>query len=330
MLRLLLCIELKLAIHLTEDIATVTIPYYSDISSLAGSDTQVRNVSLKRVEDASRIAYISPIALQQSIHKGVQPECLANQFIQNLFQIKSEAKTSSWLTAIDLKSFLVKVIPPGFIWFELSDRGTAAWLQHLINPFPHSDYSVDRCIAPLNPIAISTQMLPQKQADTLFAVQHIHARCCSLLRLADEQGKITIAPSKTPSEFEQILHPSPIPWFREVPQRLPTSQAPFCLVHPSEMALVSQLFSLLDLLCSAHELEACGVQARYPSQTVWFKQLDRVNQAFHTFHRHCRIWEEAERDLPLAQARLGLLAATRTILQLVLENALGSVAPSIL
>jgi hypothetical protein len=312
-----------------EDVMEEAIPAYSNLSPLSKQNTQVRNVSLKRVEDVSRIAYISAIALQQSIHKDVQSVDLANYFIQHLFKAKPEAERFSRLTEIELKSFLVKVIPPGFIWFELSDRGVAAWLQHLINPFPHSDYAVERCIATNPPIVSSVQALSQTENDLLFATQHIHARCCSLLRLAAEQGLVTIAPSKNSLELGQILS-SPIPWFRELASNSValSPQLGLRLVHPSELALIGQLFSLLDLLCATCELEVCGVQSTPPSQKNWLKQLDRFNQAFHTFYRNCRIWEEVKRDLPLAQVRLGLLAATRIVLQMVLRDALGVAAPS--
>ncbi|XZN96275.1 MAG: DALR anticodon-binding domain-containing protein [Microcoleus sp.] len=60
----------------------------------------------------------------------------------------------------------------------------------------------------------------------------------------------------------------------------------------------------------------------------YFKLANSLSTAFQTFYSQCRIWGEVKREnLKLAQARLGLVLATQSLLRFILEELLNAVAP---
>nr|WP_275994409.1 DALR anticodon-binding domain-containing protein [Argonema antarcticum] len=230
---------------------------------------------------------------------------------------------------------MVKVVAPGLIHFQLSDLGISAWLQRLVGhgkskvkslpcppcppcppPLPHSP-TPPLPHSPTPPLstqhsALSTQYSALKESQ-LFAVQYAHARCCSLLRLAHREGAIALVePDRDTSPARwSLVSPNPIPWL--------TSDKKLRLVHPAERALISHLFALQD-----------NIYCPYPSgrEINWEKTALTLSDLFETFYRRCRIWGEVKKeDLCLAQARLGLLVVTQTLLRLVLQDFLGVFAP---
>jgi arginyl-tRNA synthetase len=121
----------------------------------------------------------------------------------------------------------------------------------------------------------------------VFYVQYAHARICSIIRVADEQG----------------LSP-------EVGE---TSETVF--IHPSERQLLLKLASYSDeVVAAAKALEPYRL-ARYAQELA---------SLFHQFYAHCRVLTD---DRVVTQARLGLIAATREILRHVLVDLLGVTAP---
>ncbi|WP_228061403.1 DALR anticodon-binding domain-containing protein [[Phormidium] sp. LEGE 05292] len=151
--------------------------------------------------------------------------------------------------------------------------------------------------------APTTQNFPSPQSpipssQSLFSVQYAHARCCSLLRLAQADGKWG------------AIAPDAIPWLNEMGQ--------LRLTHPAERSLISQLFSALDAMY-------CPASSKNPN---WEKLAQGISLSWEKFYRQCRLWGEVKTETPeLAQARLGLLMATQTMLQLLLEEYLGISAP---
>lgn len=128
---------------------------------------------------------------------------------------------------------------------------------------------------------------------SLFLCQQTYARCSSLLRTAEE---LTMPPEKTA-----------IPWLiNEQTLRFP---------HLSDRALISELVSVTDELSQEETI-------------VPLKVAVSLSQQFQNFYRDCRIFGEiASQDRHLAQARLGLVMITHSLLRTVLEKKLGVVAP---
>nr|WP_242022405.1 DALR anticodon-binding domain-containing protein [Trichocoleus sp. FACHB-90] len=166
----------------------------------------------------------------------------------------------------------------------------ALWLQFLVNR--QSGQS---------PIPNPQSPIPNPQSLSSFPIQYAHARCCSLLRLGEREGLIRLGvPALT------VVEPDVIPWLNEDSIRL---------VYPAERALIAQVLGLLD------ELDGWG-------QPDWVKLAIALSQTWESFYSECRIFGEVKTQTPhLAQARLGLVAATRSILRSLLQNRLFILAP---
>ena len=192
--------------------------------------------------------------------------------------------------------FRVKVIPPGEIHIELMDSTLAVWLQNLIvakrtgdlvNNFLHDQ--LPTLSSPLN----------------VFTIQYAHARCCSLLRLGQQEGLIELGKTDTNS----FMAVNSIPWLN--------CEQKLILNHADESFLIYQLVKVVDDLVCADSIFI-----------NWLKAGGNLSQAFERFWGSCRIWGEVKiHDPELAQARLGLLIATQLVLRSVLEEKLGIVAP---
>ncbi|MEC4896208.1 MAG: DALR anticodon-binding domain-containing protein [Oscillatoria sp. PMC 1051.18] len=188
--------------------------------------------------------------------------------------------------------FLVKVIESGWIEFRVSDRALAFWLQQLVQT------SLPSTSGQINP-----------RIENLFPIQYAHARCCSLLGLGHRQGLINWDNQKM-----QLLAPNPLPWLNN--DQL--SRLQFQLHHPAEQDLIAQLLDFVETVFS-------------PCQTNLTKIITRLGDAFLRFDASCRIWGEVKMQTPqLAQARLGLVAATQKLLNWYLQELRGVSAPSAL
>jgi arginyl-tRNA synthetase len=321
MLRLLLCNELKSAIHLRDDLETEIHSPRSSVIPVSEQSIQVKNVPLKRVEDTTQIAYVSAIALQQAVYEKITPMQLATQLVGNLRQAKSKTQAISSFADISLESFSIRVIPPGFIWFELSDRGIAAVFQQVLHQPEQSCQLIHP--PPLRNQATTTlaTSLPDPAGKVVFLMQYAHARCCSLLRLAQEQEIIELALESIASGKRRFLQPDPVPWLDRRDDRLLALR----LQHPTERLLIRQVFWILDEL----SLPIAGNLSDSSNQfsPKQLRHFDRLIQAFQAFYQECRIFSLDKENIPLAQARLGLLQVVQWLLQFTLEERLGTVAP---
>ena len=290
------------------------------------------DIPLNRAKNNTRVLYVSAIALKLAKNWQQTPQAIATQLVENLKLLGNG-------------DFAIEVAPSGMIQFELTDVGLADWLQRLTQtplPLPKSE---------ILSIVVT--------ADRLFPIQYSHARCCSLLRMANRDRIIAIVefeatracfqtfrsdsdPPKSPlkrgtlSEFSPLFKggwggspglkthtttpqiwslsaPNPIPWLDEEKLRL---------VHPAEYNLISQLLTTLDSLAF--------VFGEYNDERAidYFKLANNLSEAFQAFYSQCRIWGEVKIETPkLAQARLGLVLATQSLLRFMLEELLNAVAP---
>jgi hypothetical protein len=192
--------------------------------------------------------------------------------------------------------FRVKVVPPGEIYIELMDSTLAAWLQNLIVAKKTGDL-VNNFLDDQLPTSLSSLKV--------FAIQYAHSRCCSLLRLGQNEGLIEL----DRTDFNGFTAVNSI--------RLLNCEQKLLLDHLDERFLIYQLVKVVDDLVCADS-----------SSIDWEKAGGNLSQAFERFWCNCRIWGEVKiHDPELAQARLGLLIATQLVLRCVLEDKLGIVAP---
>lgn len=249
-----------------------------------------------------KIIYISGIALQLS--KSQNPEAM-----------EIAGAIAKQLLADCADVFCIQIVPPGWIHLELTHPLLAAWLE---------------CLAVgergrREEIPIQNRKSRIYNSYSLFTVQYAHARCCSLVRQADREGLIQLKKplleSGEKSEEDKplqeisvvgssLISPNPIPWLN--------SEDQLRLNHPAEADLIGELVQVVDDL----ECHCVG------DLVNWEKVALNLSQAFESFWCQCRIWGEVKIASPkLAQARLGLVMATQSVLRLLLEEKLGVIAP---
>ncbi len=246
-------------------------------------------IPLNRAKDPARVLYVCAIALKLAKTWQQTPQAIATQLAETL-------------EPLCYPDFAVKVAPAGIIKLELSDSGLALWLQRLAQ-------------IPL-PVPESRIFSPVVSADRLFPIQYSHARCCSLLRMAHREKLIAIAQPDvtTAPQIWSLAAPNPIPWIDEGDR--------LRLVHPGDRSLISQLITVLDNLYPIFEIENRDKPVNH------LKSANSLSDAFQTFYSQCRIWGEVKIEQPkLAQARLGLVLATQSLLRFILEELLNAVAP---
>jgi arginyl-tRNA synthetase len=295
-------------------------------------DTCHHDIPLNRAKNSTRVLYVSAIALKLAKNWQQTPQAIAAQLVEILKPLCS-------------RDFDIEIAPSGIIQFELTDAALALWLQRLAQislPLPES--------------RILSNVI---SADRLFPIQYSHARCCSLLRMANRDRIIAIVefeatracfqtfrsdsdPPKSPlkrgtlSEFSPLFKggwggspglkthtTTPQIWSLIAPNPIPwLDDEKLRLVHPAEYNLISQLLIVLDSLAV--------VFGEYNDEIAidYFKLANSLSEAFQTFYSQCRIWGEVKIETPkLAQSRLGLVLATQSLLRFMLENLLNTVAP---
>ncbi len=256
-------------------------------------------ISFHRKQDYTRVLYRCAIALKLANVCNQSAVDLATCLVTFLPKLTQDSDCRAVI------SFTIEVVPPGWIDFYLTDQGIAAWLQSLISLPVEWEMGIR---VNEGSVYLNSPLPHSPTVPCLFPIQYAHARCCSLLRLGHQEGLITLS-THTPIEMQakslrwQVIEPNPIPWLN--------GERQLYLVHPDERHLIVQLLGILD------ELSTCNQPAGI-----------KFAEAMESFYRRVRIFDEVKIQQPqLAQARLGLVAVTRLLLQSLLENWLGVCAP---
>lgn len=295
--RILLLVKLSESIYLERDVfvsKNLSADTKPSSSSRAAKVSQ-QKIPLEQVKKKTfAVAYKSPIALKLAAQSGKCAE-LALQIAERFHQPSSLLwRNDSVTAAAILSEFVVKVTKQGWLEFALSDRGLATWLQCLLqNPLPTNHRQ-----------QIATVTLSEKDHSKLLISQYVHARCCSLLRLASDARLIRV---KEPASPEQTSFCDSVVWL--------TGEGDFYLSHSTEQALIFETIATLDWFyepCQPHDIHA------------HLKMMFRLSQAFQAFDRACRILGESPQR---SQAKLGLVMTTQKLLRSLLQE-IGVSAPS--
>ncbi len=228
-------------------------------------------------------------------------------------EIAKDFATFYAVTEVHQPDFELAVVAPGFLQLKLTELKLANWLQCL----------------PLGALVLANLPLPKysralSNKYSLFAIQYAHARCYSLMQLAQREGLITleeISTNQIKSMFPDLIY---LPeatkiltinhWQTLVGLNY-NQQFQFC--HPAEYALITQLVKVVDDFCCSPKLILDD----------WAKIAISLSQAFADFYSHCQIFGATKTQTPdLARSRLSLILATYTVLKLVLQR-LGVFAP---
>ncbi|WP_421658794.1 hypothetical protein [Leptothermofonsia sp. ETS-13] len=219
-------------------------------------------------------------------------------------------RLDGWFGAYELEAGVhdisVQATSAGLIQIRLGDRAIAAWLNFILQNLP-----------PGKPhdwpsLALQSQITTSEFQSQAFAIQHSHARCCSLLQMAQREGLITLNQFERCLAVWQFVNPVSVPWL--------DADFHLRLAYPSERRLICQLLAVLD--------QVEGVWPP-PQPIESFRLAEAVNQCFQAFHRDRPIWHSIANDsTDLAQAQLGLVMATQRILYWLLNDLLGIYTPS--
>ncbi|MDB9374464.1 DALR anticodon-binding domain-containing protein [Nodularia sphaerocarpa] len=250
---------------------------------------KTRKFPLYKGRDNSRVLYISGVALQLAKSHNQTTMDIASGIVSHLSGIRGDV-------------FRVQIVPPGSIYLELTDPFLAAWLQNLV--VTYLEESGER----------ETRKITGQNSSRLFAIQYAHARCYSLLLLAHREGLIKLTESipdmSQNSASDHLVSAEQIPWLND--------EQKLRLTHPAEGRLIAELVQVID------NLECPDVSGA----VNWEKVALDLSQAFEAFWSQCRIWGKVKISAPeLAQARLGLVIATQSVLRCLLVDKLGAVAP---
>ncbi|WP_414544512.1 DALR anticodon-binding domain-containing protein [Nostoc sp. CCY0012] len=254
-----------------------------------------QKIPLYKGRDNNRVLYISDIALKLSKSHNRTPMEIASGI-------------ASHFSASCGEVFRVQIVPPGSIYVELKPLLLAAWLQSIAIQSLENEEEVGAPFGEQGQIEeIAKRKISLDNSERLFAVQYAHARCCSLLLLAHREELIklkNLLADTSENSQEQI------PWLNHNYQMR--------LSHPAEGHLIAELVKVVDNLEFPHVNDSVN----------WEKAALDLSQAFEVFWRKCRIWGNVKiSSLELAQARLGLVMATQSVLKFLLVNKLGIFAP---
>ncbi|MGF1587708.1 MAG: hypothetical protein ACFCU7_00420 [Pleurocapsa sp.] len=243
------------------------------------------------------IMYSCPIGLDLASAVQMPPPIIIEQ-IGNLLT----SKQANLAAGSELK-LLVETVSSGWINFYLDSEAIAGWLKrsqlviaHQTNPRSYSATA-----------GVLLDCGGNQTSDNLFAVQYIHARCCSLLQLAAREKAIAI------QDFDcsgwQIIEPQLISWADE--------EHNLWLTELSAQNLIYRLLSIVDSFGS--------------NSPDWVKLAGNLSLDTAIFLADCRFLGQIKQQCPQkAIARLGLIAFVQYWLQKILVEKLKVAAPKTL
>lgn len=226
------------------------------------------SVWVRKSKETCKVLYISEVAFKAAKVYGISASDIASQLVSHFCDCN--------------ENFMLKAAA-GLIYIEVAPSVIATCLQSVVE---HTFLTLRHSDTPplLDPPTPS------------FLIQYAHARCCSLLRLALNEGLIS---------FDEPLQVS---WLDSQSKLRFNS-------HESQRLIATSVEIIDDLVC---------VDVRSP--IYWHSKALNLSQAFVCFWRHTRIWGEVKNQPELVRAYIGLIVVTQQILRLLLEEKLNSAA----
>lgn len=280
----------------------------SHLSSLKSRFQNSKSL-LKRTHK-TKLTYLSAVPHQICAYADTNVVQVANSLAAHLsicLSDPSSLQVPGGLAPSLLDHLDIQATPSGYLEFKFDDWAIAHWLTCLTYPVASLFVSLT---PPAHPVT--------RPRPSLFSIQHAHARCCSLLRLAVQQQIIGLT-LQEPSQW-QWTQPNPIDWFTMAQQ--------FRLSRDSERQLISQCFTVLD----EFPWQAETLPENIPSSSL---HLDRITtlaqdlaQAFSTLHQQCQIWGALQTEgSDHLTAHFALILVTQRLLYGLLQSGLGVIAP---
>jgi DALR anticodon binding domain len=211
----------------------------------------------------------------------------------------------------------VWITPAGWLYAEFSPHDLTTWLQSLIPAKP--------ILLPFNSSSEISNINPKISADpVLFNLQHAHARCHSLLRLAEQEKFL---PLEDLDHYFEVYGPSL--W--------QTENGALHLQTKAEQAILLALMQFPQSLSPQKVIYGCShpKQAGNETRVLWplptkhlYRHAIAWSQLFSNFHRDCRLFGAVQKNTPqVALARFALVYIVKKVLAFLLEVIFQITAP---
>jgi DALR anticodon binding domain len=191
----------------------------------------------------------------------------------------------------------------GYLYFQLMPVEIERWLAYL-----------DR-LSPLDLTVIPAHWHTTGTPPLALAI-YAHARCCSVLKLADREKSISLAPDW------QI---EPLNWLQSCGEDRQLEGLSGIFDRLVEIQLIQTLMAVVDAMYTHHDRISSEIVDRdrrsFRATPNWSRLTIDLAQSWLNFDRDCRIFGEIKQQNPhLAIARCGLTAIVRRYLQVLLEG----------
>ncbi|MEO0533613.1 MAG: hypothetical protein AAF215_07070 [Cyanobacteria bacterium P01_A01_bin.123] len=295
-------------------------------------------LDIHRVDDSFPICYRAAIAhqLQSRWQRPLQDiVALLRQHLAN----DSEGSQCSITPTSTLNLCIeVSILESGWMHCAVTPQSLGIWLSFLnddqqwASAVPKSDMHLaltdrvrdNRAIAPttIQPGSTPTDA-------TSFPWQHLHARCCSRLAIAQQLGLITLNKQSArgfqtelggPS-YLQILSPDPVPWLIESEVRH--------LYLRNYCTLIHAVIALWDASVASHSNQQGKALIR--CLEMLYQRFETIDQRQAPYGLYPMIVGNPKRNttrtLPHSQVSCGVVRAVQVSLQHILTTAIGKAAP---
>jgi hypothetical protein len=304
---------------LNQNRASIVTELPQDLSWQWQCQRSIRQISIPQYQ------YVSTIAHQLAAKLALTPLEMCQNLDIPLPALTVEAQSSR----LKLECWCN---PGGYIYCQLSDEAISTWLNYIHDlPLQQLDSPEER-LRQRDNISSFSERLMELPSGKIDLARYAHARCCSLLRLADGAKLVTISASWQLSQS---------PWLQDLlhqENRLTGRLNPI-FEHPVEQRLMQVLMTVIDAIYGHNCLSGSAdfesdrqnlteISHRSPKSPNWVKLTLDLAQGWLEFHRHCQVFGDLKSHNPhLAIARCGLTAISRRYLELLLTKYLGVDAP---
>ncbi|MDX2228990.1 MAG: DALR anticodon-binding domain-containing protein [Leptolyngbyaceae cyanobacterium bins.349] len=242
-------------------------------------------IPVKRLRRSDEIVYQSALPQLLSRTDPCQVHAIAQGLVEKVVHLQHAESSNPPCLSLQpavLRGFTVSATAAGQLQMKLLDGAIADWLEILL----HS------CHLIMAMPGISTP--PSCSAQRLFAIQHAHARCCSLLRYAGREAWIKPLNPEEDLCSGIFAEPNQRCWTPHSLQRL----------QRSERQLAHQLVELLDLLAESPQELA----------THLFHHLENISATFQICHQRYQLFNPQSTSSDRQEVFLTLILTTQRVL----------------
>ncbi|MGB3494926.1 MAG: hypothetical protein WBA57_19505 [Elainellaceae cyanobacterium] len=324
----------------------------TSVSSAVQTDPRrwlTSEIPMKRVQrivpgasiEQPRVQYVSAVAQQLAASVNDSPGAIAQELATSIAKVLASHPTGSIEVPFQpplWPHIKIEATEAGWLFFSLSDRGLAAWLEaqyqacqdSILSPAEHhvstqpsfqdfqnilimgseserSQWPNRACDVTDSSVPTPKKTVPDPWQDLIWQGQYAHARCCAVARLAIDQGLLSRSPA----------------WLSGEMLRSHSTE---------ELGLIASLIDVWDLKVWDQNFKNWADPNLHPKERKRLKQqLQTLSQQSLTLYTQSPLFGDWLRHQPeQVIVRLWLLQIARLGLKQLLENGLGFEAPEFL